>query len=387
MRIIDRYFLREIIKPWLGISIILLGIFMSFIALKFLADAASGLLPGRIILDLIGLRLIVSLEFLVPTTLFFSVMFAFGRLYADSEMTALFACGVGLNRVIKVVFSLSLVVAGLVAVLSLCVRPWAFNAFYRLRDQAMAEFDLSKLDGGNFYQIPLENRIFFADVVDHDRKRATGVFVETKRGSMLQVISAKELYQRQDEGGRKPVLVFLDGHLYEFPQGNQGNDEETQKGNIVGFRESTLSLEGKEVAPVKYIVRAADSARLALSSDPPDVAEWQGRLAAPFSSVLLALLAVPLSRSAPRQGRYARIVPGVAIFALYFNVSALARSWVERGVVPVVPGIWWVTALLAGLVLVLLRQQVLDLLRRNQPPRRSAQIEAPTRHAVKKGAP
>jgi lipopolysaccharide export system permease protein len=365
MPIIDRYLLREIIKPWLGISIILLGIFMSFIALKFLADAASGLLPGRIILDLIGLRLIVSLEFLLPTTLFFSLVFAFGRLYADSEMTALFACGVGLNRAIKVVFSLSVIVAALVAGLSLYVRPWAFDAFYHLRDQAIAEFDLSKLDGGNFYQIPLENRIFFADVVDHDRDRATGVFVETKRGSMVQVISAKELYQRQDQGGGKPVLVFLDGYLYEFPEEGQG-------GHIVGFRESTLSLEGKGVPPVKYIVKATESARLALSANPPDIAEWQGRLAAPLSSVLLALLAVPLSRSAPRQGRYARIVSGVVIYALYFNVSALAKSWVERGVVPVVPGIWWVPALLAGLVLALLRQQVLDLFRRNQLPGRPA---------------
>jgi len=365
MPIIDRYLLREIIKPWLGISIILLGIFMSVIALKFLAEAASGLLPGRIILDLIGLRLIVSLEFLLPTTLFFSVVFAFGRLYADSEMTALFTCGVGLNRVIKVVFSLSVIVAALVAGLSLYVRPWASDALYRLRDQAMAEFDLSKLDGGNFYQIPLENRIFFADSVDHDRNRAIGVFVATKRGSMLQVISAKELYQRQNEGGGKPVLVFLDGYLYEFPEQGEG-------GHIFGFRESTLSLEGKGVPPDRYRVKATDSARLALSAQPEDVAEWQGRLAAPLSSVLLALLAVPLSRSAPRQGRYARIVSGVVIYALYFNVGALAKSWVQRAVVPFVPGIWWVPALLAGLVLVLLRQQVRDLFRRNQPPGRPA---------------
>ena len=372
MPIIDRYLLREILKPWLGTSIIVLGIFMSVIALKFLAEAASGLLPGRIILDLIGLRLIVSLEFLLPTTLFFSVVFAFGRLYADSEMTALFACGVGLNRVIKVVFSLSAIVAALVAGLSLYVRPWASDASYRLRDQAMAEFDLSKLDGGNFYQIPLENRIFFADSVDHDRNRAIGVFVETKRGSMLQVISAKELYQRQNEGGGKPLLVFLDGHLYEFPQSDQGDDKEGQGGHIFGFRESTLSLEGKEVPPDKYRVKATDSAQLARSTQPEDVAEWQGRLSAPLSSVLLALLAVPLSRSAPRQGKYARVVSGVVIYALYFNVGALAKSWVQRGVVPFVPGLWWVPALLAGLVLVLLRQQVRDLFRRNQPPGRPA---------------
>jgi lipopolysaccharide export system permease protein len=385
LAIIDRYLLREVVKPLVAISTILLAIFVSYIATEFLADAASGLLPGRIILYLIGLKLIVSLEFLLPTTLFFSVVLALGRLYADSEMTALSACGVGLDRVIKVVFSLSLLVAALVAGLSLHVRPWAFNDFYRVRDQAMAQFDLSKMEGGSFYQIPLEDRIFFADGVDHERNRATGVFIETTRGSMIQVISAKELYQRRDEGGR-PVLVFLDGYLYEFPRATQAGQQEDQAGHIIGFKESTLSLEGKEAAPAKYRVRAAGTARLADSADPADVAEWQGRLAAPLSVVLLALLGVPLSRTAPRQGKYARIVFGVVIYALYYDLSAMAKSWVERGVAPAVPGVWWVPAILAGVVLTLLRQEVRDRFRRNQRRSRPAQTDAVPRQTDKRGS-
>jgi lipopolysaccharide export system permease protein len=383
--IIDRYLLREIVKPLVAISTILLVIFVSYIATEFLADAASGLLPGRIILYLVGLKLIVSLEFLLPTTLFFSVVLALGRLYADSEMTALFACGVGLDRVIKVVFALSLLVASVVGGLSLNVRPWAFDAFYRVRDQAMAEFDLSKIEGGKFYQIPLEDRIFFADGVDHERNRATGVFIETTRGSMVQVISAKELYQRRDEGGR-PVLVFLNGYLYEFPRATQTGQQEAQAGQIIGFKESTLSLEGKETTSAKYRVRAAETARLADSADPADVAEWQGRLAAPLSSVLLALLGVPLSRTVPRQGKYARIVLGVVIYAIYYDLSAMAKSWVETGVAPAVPGVWWVPAILAGVVLMLLRQEVLDRFRRNHRRSRPTQIDAAPRETDKRGS-
>jgi len=356
MRIIDRYLMQEIVKPLVVISTLLLSIFASYIAAEFLADAASGLLPGRIIAYLIALKLIVSLEFLLPTTLFFSVVIALGRLYADTEMTALFACGVSLSRIIKVVFSLSLVVALLVAGLSLYIRPWAFAAFYRLRDLAMAQFDLSKMEGGSFYQIPLENRIFFAEEVDHDRNRARGVFLQTTRGNMIQVISAKELYQPNNEGAPKPVLVFLDGYLYEFPEEGQG-------GQIFGFRESTVSLEGKETPPFKYRVRASTTARLSLSDSPPDVAEWQWRLASPFSAVLLALVAVPLSRTAPRQGKYAKIVVGVVIYALYYNLSATAKSWVETGITPPVPGIWWVSALLTLVVIGLFWQQIRDVFR------------------------
>jgi lipopolysaccharide export system permease protein len=195
---------------------------------------------------------------------------------------------------------------------------------------------------------------------------------------MIQVISAKELYQQRDEGGSKPVLVFLDGYLYEFPEEGQG-------GHIVGFQESTLSLEGKETPSTNYRVRAATTERLAVSADPPDVAEWQGRLAAPLSSVLLALLGVPLSRSAPRQGKYARIVFGVVIYALYLNVSAMAKSWVERGVIPAVPGVWWVPTLLAGVVLTLLRQQIMDAFRRHLRSSPPVRIDAPPRQTDKRG--
>jgi lipopolysaccharide export system permease protein len=271
---------------------------------------------------------------------------------------------VGLKRVIKVVFSLSLLVAVLVGNLSLNVRPWAYSAFFRLRDRAMAEFDLSKMEGGNFYQIPLENRIFFAEEVDHSRNRATGVFLQTKRGSMLQVISAKEVYQHQGEGAGGPVLLFLDGYLYEFP-------EEGQAGHLVKFRKSTYSLEGKEEPPVKYRVRAVPTEQLALSANPRDVAEQQGRRAAPLSAVLLALLGVPLSQTAPRQGKYGKLVAAVLTYALYYNLSAMAKAWVETGVVGTVPGIWWVPAVLASVVLALLWADVLEYGRRKRVPRSS----------------
>jgi lipopolysaccharide export system permease protein len=355
MRIIDRYIIHEIVKPLVVICAILLGIFVSYITAEFLADAASGLLPARIILYLILLKVLVSLEFLLPTTLFFSVVIALGRLYTDTEMTALFACGVSLNRVIKVVFSLSLFVAALVAGLSLYIRPWAYDTFYRMRDRAMAEFDLGKMEGGNFYEIPLEGRIFFAEAVDPDRNRATGVFLETARGGRVQVISAKELYQKESGPSDRPVLVFEDGYLYEFPREEAG-------GHIVRFRESTFALEQKEARPLKYRVRAAPTKQLYLSVDPPDVAEGQWRLTAPLSSVLLALLAIPLSRAAPRQGKYAKVVVAVVSYALYYNLSAMAKAWVETGVVSRVPGIWWVPALLAGLVLALLWRHLLEYL-------------------------
>ncbi len=54
------------------------------------------------------------------------------------------------------------------------------------------------------------------------------------------------------------------------------------------------------------------------------------------------VLAVPLSRSQPREGRYGRIAVGLLVFIIYFNMLSAGKAWVEQGKVHPRSGIWWV---------------------------------------------
>jgi lipopolysaccharide export system permease protein len=96
------------------------------------------------------------------------------------------------------------------------------------------------------------------------------------------------------------------------------------------------------------------------------MAEFQWRLSTPLATILLALIGVPLSRSSPRHGKYAKITTAVVIFAVYYNLSALTKKWVERGILDTLPGIWWIQLLLAGLLLVLLWQPTTGFHRRGK---------------------
>jgi len=66
---------------------------------------------------------------------------------------------------------------------------------------------------------------------------------------------------------------------------------------------------------------------------------------------VLALLAVPLARLRPRQGRYARVWLAVVIYFLYLNLVAAGKVWIARGTVPAVLGLWWTHAAVALLAL------------------------------------
>lgn len=63
----------------------------------------------------------------------------------------------------------------------------------------------------------------------------------------------------------------------------------------------------------------------------------------------------PLAHSKPREGRFGRIILVALVFFVYANLLAIGKNWVDREVVPLSVGIWWVhlVMLAAGSVLFL----------------------------------
>ena len=114
----------------------LAALFASYSAAGFLSDAVNGLLPTDAIVNLIGLKVLIALEVLIPISLYISVVLAFGRLYSDSEFTAMFALRVTPARVMSAVLILSGCVAILVGGLSLFARPWAYQRSHAISGRA-----------------------------------------------------------------------------------------------------------------------------------------------------------------------------------------------------------------------------------------------------------
>ncbi|UCD82241.1 MAG: LPS export ABC transporter permease LptF [Desulfobacterales bacterium] len=357
--IIDRYIMREIIKPTAAVCAILVFIFGCYMATRYLSDALSGSLPGTTVIILILLRISIALEVLLPTTLYLSVVVALGRLYKDSEMTALFACGISLGRLLRPVFYTALLIAVIVASLSLFIRPWAYTQFFRLKEHAEANFDLTRMNEGTFYETQKGARVIFAEKVDHQQGEAEGLFIRTENEDKLQVIFARHAYQSADRTSGRQILVFTDGTLYEFPRSGK-------EGRVIQFEQSAMPLVAKENLRSKYRVKAVSTGSLIHSTDSEEIAELQWRFSTPLATILLALLGVPLSRSSPRRGKYARVTTAVVIFAVYYNLSALAKKWVERGVLDTIPGVWWCQLLLAGLLLILLWRPPLTFFRQGR---------------------
>ena len=137
-------------------------------------------------------------------------------------------------------------------------------------------------------------------------------------------------------------LKLFDAQVFKKVRG--GTDFSAQFGSF------TLWLPVQEPLAPGYKVKSASTGALKGSPEFEDRAEYQWRLSTPVSALLLTLAAIPLSRSRPRQGRYAKMMLAVGIYAIYFILMDVSRSWVEQGSLDF---IWWVPGLLGLIVAVL----------------------------------
>jgi lipopolysaccharide export system permease protein len=71
----------------------------------------------------------------------------------------------------------------------------------------------------------------------------------------------------------------------------------------------------------------------------------------PLMCIVLTVLAVPLARLKPRQGRYARVWLAVVVYLVYSNLISAGQAWIAHGAIPVALGLWWTHAAVVLLAL------------------------------------
>lgn len=335
---------------------LLIVVFAGYSSAVRLTQAAEGVIQVSTVAQLILLNTVIALEVLLPTALYLSVLAAVGRMHRDSEMVALNAAGVSELRVMAAVFKFAVVMALVVGFLSLFGRPWAYRESYRIEAEAVAEFDIRKMEAGQFIELEDSRYVLFSRDIDREQGRLREVFLQSDEGGRSQVIHAREAYLPPVQLGTARTAEFHDGYAYRL-------DPDGQKDVTLRFKTLVIHL-GADEGDTSYKRKAQATLSLARSDKPRDIAEYQWRLSTPVATVLLALLAVPLSRSAPRQSRFGSSFIAILVYALLFNLISMARNWVEQGRVGTIPGLWWAYAFPALLLVFLLVKPVLARRRR-----------------------
>ena len=365
LRIFDRYLLKEVIYGWLAVTIVLWLILISNRLVLFLSDAASGDIAASLIFRLLGLKMVWYMVHIVPFALALGVVLGLGRLYRDNEMTVMSACGVGTWRIYKPLLGFGLAVAIAVTWLALFISPEVQRISDRLTLMAEEQADLTLLGAGRFNEIQNGRLTFYAEQLSADKQRMQNLFIVLRRkdekdGRLPQLLTAKSAYRKRDAESGDSFLVLVDGYRYEGRPGDANY-------RIARFSEYGVRIELPASMDVVDKRESTPTPVLMKSTNVKDIAELQWRIMMPVSVMVLLILAVPLGRSLPRQGRYGRLVVAVLLFVIYYNLMGVAEVWMVDGVVPSAIGVWWVALLPVMLTAILLgSERLLSSLRPGQ---------------------
>lgn len=353
---IFRYLAKEIFTALAALTTILLLIFLSNQFVHYLTRAAEGQFPGFVVLRLMMLEIPNLLGLLLPLGLFIAILIAYGRLYAESEMTVLEACGFSQNKLIGITMILASVVAAIVAVLMLWLSPIISADRDRLLTSGGGPSMLiDTIVPGRFREVSGGKRVFYVEQVARDRDSADNIFLaeqaQAKPGqpaaSAWNVVSAKSASVETDKKTGEEFVVLHKGNQYSGIPGQKDF-------RIVKFDRYVARLP-RPKPTIRKKERAMPTAQLwPFNNDPRKAAELQWRLSVPLMVLVLALLAVPMSRVNPRQGKFAKLLPSIIIYIIYANLMFIGRNWVARGKLPIWLGMWWLHAAVLLIALALI---------------------------------
>jgi lipopolysaccharide export system permease protein len=338
LKIIERYIARELLVPFTVVVTILAVLYSSFISASLLSGAVTESLGIAATLKLILLKTTIALDVLMSISLYVAVVMGLSRMNRDQEISVLRASGVSENRITYVVLVVAIPIGIATGVLSIFVRPWAYEESYMLNAQAEAELNIDRFQAGRFYGSERKGRVIYIQTKDESGKQMHDVFHYINKNGVSEIILAKEAHQQQLVAGQRPQIHLKDGFVYRLAQSGAKDTVAqfeklvyyTDSGNVQNFR--------RRAAPVGVLME---------SDKPRDIAELQWRFSRPIAVILLALIAVPFSRSPPRKDKGERTIFAAAlVFAIYYILSGLAQTWVEQGTLGKFPGIWWLYILM-----------------------------------------
>ena len=327
---VQRYVLREVVQTWLAVTGMLVAILVSNQLSKVLGRAAENDYGRHMVLDLIALGAIMNLSVIVPVGLLLAIVLALGRLYHDSEMTALQGCGFAPTRMLVPLTCFAVVIAAGLAWLSFVQVPPADHQAQLLRQSAVKEAQFGQLDAGRFrsFMSGGGDAVFYAERVDAEGV-LHNVFVRRETGG-------------SHRGGARRYGDILEGrperhafrHLVQRPPLRRSSRAQRLSRDRVQRARHSHRDAGGQARHRETIPTPSPRGVLLGSSAPADIAQLEFRASSPIMALVLTLVAVPLSRLRPRQGRYARVGFAIVVYLVYANLLSACKVWIEKGQLP-----------------------------------------------------
>jgi lipopolysaccharide export system permease protein len=340
------------LKTVFAVTLTLLVIIMSGRFVKYLGQVASGDFAPEVLFWVMMYRLPNFLEVVLPLGLFIGILLSYGRMYVDSEMTVMSACGMSRRRLLTYTLIPAFFTAGIVAYISLVVTPSGIQAYVELLAEGRSEIGVKAAVEGRFRLDRGSGRVIYIEKADRDDQTMQGVFiaqpepiVDGARPLVSLVTASQGRFEIDRKSGQR-YLVLDDGVRYVGESGFMDYQ-------VTSFARLDQLIRDSEVKTYRQELDGKDTLDLWGSTELEDIAAIQWRISLGLLVPIAAIIAVSLSKTDHRRGRYGKMFPAFMIYMVYLVCLNAIRDAIAKGEWPVFPGMWIVHAafLLLGLIL------------------------------------
>lgn len=347
MLLIERHLLRQFAETVAAVAVILLLVSLGGLFADLVQEIAKGRIPAGLLLSQLGLRSIRFLTLVMPLALFLGLLLSIARLYGDSEMAVLAAVGLGPQRLWRPVFWVALPVVVLVAMASLWLAPLSARTGKTMIDAANRSFLVAGLEPGRFVELPGNAGVLYVSELSPDGTLFKRLFLQSERQGRLDIVTARE-GRLQLIGDSERILLLDDGFRVEGALG-------AKDFRLMHFERNEIRVPDRENGDEDDL-SAAPSLALLVDGKSPALAELHWRLAMPLFAGVLALFALPLARSEPRQPRYGLILFALLVYAVGMLLLMLGTALLGTGALASRFGLWWVHVPMLAIALWLFRR-------------------------------
>ncbi len=311
----------------MGVASLLLIIIISGRFVSYLADAATGRFASDLVFSLILFKLPSFASLILPVGLFIGILLSYGQLYVDSEMVVIKACGISKKRLLAYIMGPAAAVMLVVGSITLWLAPLG-NQYFIAAWQNPDNFSgLGTLLPGKFERIS-GNNIIYMGGINKDKTKAEDVFLfRTEESGDVSLVRAKS-GQLTALNAQKKVLDLRHGELFK-------GQLQSQEVSLSRFMQADYLIEqGREDSLSNNDIKDVEAlSTLTLTSNFSGqyLVEFLWRISVILLVPISSIIAVSLSETSHRKGRYAKLLPAILLFMLYLGLMILAKNEGAKG--------------------------------------------------------
>ncbi len=349
--ILTRMVLKEVALPF---AFSLGAMSLLFLIGKLFSHVEPLLAAGISLREFVKLNLLmlpIFLYVLIPICSLLGVLIAFLRFSRDSEIIAMFSCGIGPYRLLTPLLLIAFAALAASLLVSAVVVPYAKRETGKFMEDITEKALLRGVPEKRFFT-PSKGLTFFVDRTSDNGRKFQGVYIRDARKKELTYdILARKGGLSVDAASGHVILKLLGGRLLSVSRDYSRADTIDFHKYLLSITTASDSANRKRRGEMTTweLLKASSDKNLKPSKRLSYLVEFHKRIGIPFGAFLLSILAAPLGIFFGRSGMSQGICIGLASFLLYYLTILLGTTFAEDGVIPCFLGVWIPNLLLAML--------------------------------------